>query len=260
MKTPTDIEIAKQLEQLAQTIEIGIKSADEILVKAQQIRTEVHTETEKLTSFKSELLQIYNEVKSTSVGIENFQSDFQTNLNIANQFHHDVELHQNQIKTYEHFVTQLNQELINIRFSLETAQTQLENFEQQIPALNQRLPQHLDEIKQIEATINRDQIQLQELIQTNQTQIQQAAHTNAKSQEILQNLENIFTQIGGQHGLEKIQQEYENNHKNIQNAYLEMERLQTKLDTQIKKQNFLKIWLLTLSISFAVILAITLLK
>jgi chromosome segregation ATPase len=76
------------------------------------------------------------------------------------------------------------------------------------------------------------------------------------AEQIFQDVKSAVNELGGKKGLENLQHEYKTIHNTLNEAKLEIERLQIKLQTQVEQQQFLRIWLF--GVSFGVVLALIL--
>lgn len=258
MRTPTDIEIAQQLEQLAQVIKNGISSANQVLEQVEITRSQVNAETANFSHLQTELETIFNRVQSTSTEIYSLQSEFQQSLDTAKQINLNAEKHVHTIQNYEQVIKNLQQDITKAYESLETAKEQLEKFAVLIPLIQDQLPQRLAEIKTNFERVTEKQNQLQELIQVNQQQIEQISSNNHTYQAIINDLSSLTTQLGGKDGLEKLQQEYQHTNQTLQNTYTEINRLQNQLESQAKKYHSLKTGLIAIAcgVVLSIILAI----
>jgi methyl-accepting chemotaxis protein len=76
------------------------------------------------------------------------------------------------------------------------------------------------------------------------------------AEQIFQDVKLAVNEVGGKQGLENLQHEYKTIRNTLNEAKLEIERLQIKLQTQVEQQQFLRIWLF--GVSFGMVLALIL--
>ena len=128
MKTYSDLEIAKQLEELLHTIEKGITSANDTVDRGQKLEKQILENETKFEEIKSDIFQAADQVK-----------DVATKIQVAEQIFQDVKLAVNQVGGKEG-LENLQQEYKTIRNTLSEANLELERL--QIKLKTQMEQQH----------------------------------------------------------------------------------------------------------------------
>ncbi|MEA5572528.1 hypothetical protein [Calothrix sp. UHCC 0171] len=249
MKTLTDLEVAKQLDELWQTIERGMKVSHEVLEKAQKIHTFISHENSKLEQVTSDASLIANTIQNSVREIQQQQLHLRENIKIASQINDEIALKVEKVGNYDDIIEKFHQELENIQNSLDIAQNKLQELQSILPKPTDNFFQNLDDIKAIASQIN---ISQQEIVRI-QKQTEDAANETSESyvqiQKIKNEIESIFSEFGGKEYLNKLNCQH-------QEAITEIERLHTKLDNQIQKQNVIRNWLMAVSFGFGLTLII----
>ncbi|BAZ42638.1 chromosome partition protein Smc [Calothrix sp. NIES-4101] len=243
MKTLTDLEVAKQLDELWQTIERGMKVSHKVLEKAQKIQTFISHENKKVEQITSDSSLIANTIQNSIRQIQEQQLNLSENIKKASQISDNIAFKVEKISNYDGILDNFKQELENIQNSFELAQNQVQELQSILPEFNHDFFQNLDEIKAIAFQINTNQ---QEIVKI-QKQTEDAANETSKSylriQEIKNEIESIFSEFGGKEYLKKLNCQH-------QEAITEIECLHRKIDNQIQKQNAIRNWLIAVSFGF----------
>jgi chromosome segregation ATPase len=259
MRTYTDLEIAKQLEELSETIEKGIIVAKEGIIKSQEIQNINNEDGKKFAKIKVDIFQIADEVRKTSQFISNSSSDFEHKIRNAENIRDALTSQFTQFENYQANLEQLHQELAVITTNISTAQTQIQQFEQQLLELNQELPQRFAEIKQLASQVTSDKTVILELAQQVQEQVNEVNHASTKIDHLQKMIDLMVNQTEYQLHITKLETENQILANQIQTNKQEIERLHKKWENQSKKQQLFQNWLLGISIMTATTLAVAIL-
>jgi chromosome segregation ATPase len=259
MKTHTDLEIAKQLEELWQTIDKGITIAKEDIIKSQEIQTTNSEDEKKFTKIKVEIFQIADEVRKTSQSISNSSSDFENKIRSAEHAKDILSLQLAQFENYQSDLERLHQKLVIIVATMTTAQTKIQQFEQNLPDLTQKFPQRLAEFKNLAFQIASDKAVILELSQQIQEQANQVKEANPKIEKLQQMIDLMPNQAEYQTHITNLKTENQVLTSQITSNKQEIERLHKKLENQSKKQQIFQSWLLGISFMIATTLAVAIL-
>ncbi len=249
MKTLTDLEIAKQLDELWQTIERGIKTSREALEKAQKIHAFISQENSQLEQIKSDASLIANGIQDSVHEVQQQQSKLIENITLASQIHDRITTQVEQIGNSHTVLERFNQELEVIKNSLDTATTQAQQLDAILPEFTNELPQYIDEVKTLATQVKIDREE------TAQFQAK-AAQAYSQIDQIKNEIESIITEFGGKKSLDNLHLENKNIRNNFREAQVEIEHLHKKMDTQIQKQTLFRNWLIAISFGFGLTLII----
>jgi chromosome segregation ATPase len=259
MKTYTDLEIAKQLEELWQTIEKGITIAKEGIIKSQEIQTINNEDEKKFTKIKVEIFQIADEVRKTSQFISNSSSDFENKIRSAENAKDILSSQLTQFENYQSDLERLHQKLVIVVASMTTAQTKIQQFEENLPELVQKLPKKLAEIKNLAFQVTSDKTIILELSQQIQEQANQVKEANPRIEKLQQMIDLMPNQAEYQTHITNLETENKLLTSQIKTNKQEIERLHKRLENQSKKQQIFQSWLLGISFMIATTLAVAIL-
>jgi chromosome segregation ATPase len=243
MKTYTDLEVATQLEQLLHTIEKGIITANEAVVKANDIRLVISEDAQKC-----EQITANNQV------VEQQQLQLVENIKIATQIRDELNLQLIQIGNYQCTFEQLKQELEIINNSINAAQNQARQLEAILPESTKKLPQRLEEFKQLASQVAIYKQEAANFLEEIQDKAKLAVESHSENQKIKNEVESIIKDFGGKGKLDKLQLDYNSVSHSFKVAQTEIEHLHKQLETQTKQQSFLRKWLIAVSIGVAITL------
>ncbi|AFY99654.1 hypothetical protein [Calothrix sp. PCC 6303] len=259
MKNYTDLEIAKQLEELSQIIEKGITVAKEGIIKSQEIQTINHEDSKKFAKLKIDIFHIADEVRKTSQFISNSSSDFEQKIINAENIRDTLTTQFTQFENHQAKLEKLHQELVTIVARVAEAQNQIQQFEQHLPEFTQELPQRFAEIKQLASQIASDKTVILELGQQVEQQANQVKEASTKIEQLQEMIERMVHQTEYQSYITKLEAENQKLTNQIQTNKQEIERLQKKFENQSKKQQIFQSWLLGISLMIATTLVVAIL-
>lgn len=238
MKTHSDLEVASQLEQLWQTIERGINTANEAVKKAQDIRLIISEDTKRCEQIQSEFVQNNHAVQNNVREVEIQQLKLQENIKIATQIRNELALQVTQLSNYQATFEQLKQELEAIKSQVNAAQNQARLLEAILPESTKKLPQQVEEVKQLASQVAIDKKEAADFLE--QTQDKAKLAEDAYLQ-----LQSIINDFGGKQKLDTIDHSFKE-------SQTEIEHLYQKLENQTKHQSLLRNWLVVVSIGIAI--------
>lgn len=260
MKTYTDLEIAKQLEELWQTIEKGITVAKESISKTQEIQTINHEDGKKFAKIKADVFQIADEVRKTSQFISNSSSDFEHKIRNAENIRDTLTAQFTQFEHYQANLEELHQELVVIVTSITAAQTKIQEFEQHLPEFTQEFPQCFAEVKQLASQVTSDKTVILELAEQVQEQANQVREDSTKIEQLQGMIDLMVNQTEYQSYITKLETENKALSNQIQANKQEIERLHKKWENQSKKQQIFQTWLLGISLMVATTLVVAIMN
>jgi DNA repair exonuclease SbcCD ATPase subunit len=249
MKTLTDLEVAKQLDELWQTIERGIRIARETLEQAQQIHAFLSQENSQLEQVKSDAYLITNTIQDSVREFQQQQSKLSENITLASQIHDRITTQVEKIGNSHTILDRFNQELEVIHNSLDTAKTQAQQLHDIFPEFINELPQYIDEVKTLVSQVKINQQETAEY----QAKAQHKAYeaTQAYSQ-----IESIITEFGGKESLDNLHLENKNIRNTFREVQIDIERLHKKVEIQLQKQTLFRNWLIVISFGLSVTLIV----
>jgi chromosome segregation ATPase len=245
MKTYTDLEVASQLEQLLHTIEKGITTANEAVVKANNVRLTISEDAQKC-----------EEIRANNHVAEQQQLQLLENIKVATQIRDELNLQLIQIANYQCTFEQLKQELEVINNSINTAQNQARQLEAILPESTKELPQQLEEFKQLASQVVIYKQEAANVLEQIQDQAKLAVESHSQNQKIKDEVESIIKDFGGKEKFDKLQLDYNTVCHSFKAAQTEIEHLHKHFETQTKQQSFLRKWMIAISIGVAILSSI----
>lgn len=245
MKTYTDLEIASQLEQLLHTIEKGITTANEAVVKANNVRLTISEDAQKC-----------EEIRANNHVAEQQQLQLLENIQVATQIRDELNLQLIQIANYQCTFEQLKQELEIINNSINTAQNQARQLEAILPESTKELPQRLEEFKQLASQVVIYKQEAANVLEQIQDKAKLAVESHSQNQKIKDEVESIIKDFGGKEKFDKLQLDYNTVCHSFKASQAEIEHLHKQLEIQIKQQSFLRKWMIAISIGVAILSSI----
>lgn len=253
MKTLTDLEVAKQLDELWQTIERGITTSREALEKAQKIHAFISQENSQLEQIKFDASLIANGIQDSVREVQQQQSKLVENITLASQIHDRITTQVEQVGNSHTLLDRFNQELEVIKSSLDAAKIQAQQLDAILPEFTNQLPQYIDEVKTLASQVKIDREETTQF----QIKVEQAClQIDQRKNEI----ESIIAEFGGKESLDNLHLENKNIRNNFREAQGEIERLHKKIDIQTQKQILFRNWLIGLSFGFGLTLIIAIAK
>lgn len=249
MKTYTDLEVASQLEQLLHTIEKGITTANEAVVKANNVRLTISEDVQKCEEIRANF-QENNQV------VEQQQLHLVENIKLATQIRDELNLQLIQIANYKCTFEQLKQELETINNSINTAHNQARQLEAILPESTKELPQRLEEFKQLASKVVIYKQEAANVLEQIQDKAKLAVESHSQNQKIKDEVESIIKDFGGKEKFDKLQLDYNTICHSFKAAQTEIEHLHKQLETQTKQQSFLRKWMIAISIGVAILSSI----
>lgn len=240
MKTHSDLEVATQLEQLWHTIERGITTANEAVVKAKDIQLIILEDTKRCEKIQSEFVQNHRVIQNNVREVEIQQVQLQENIKIATQIRDELALQVTQLSNYQATFEQFKQDLEAINNSVNAVQNQARLLEAILPESTKELPQQLEEVKQLASQLAIDKKEAAYFLEQVQDKAKLVVDTYSGLQQLKNQIESIINNFGGKQKLDTISNEIEHLHK--------------KLETQTKQQSLLRNWLIAVSIGIAIAL------
>jgi chromosome segregation ATPase len=257
MHTPTDIEIAKQLEELWHTIERGITIANQATKQAADIHTAIIQDNSKIEQLKLDTFLFSQSVKKNIQEIQEQQTKLEFNINTIYQIRDEVASYLEQIGDYQILLDTFRQGLKLVIESVDATKIQAQQLEGILPAFTKDLPQQLEQINQLAAQIETNKQEVARYQEKIQLQTNEVSQTHTQIQSLKTEVETIITNFGGKQALDKLHQDNQNIHNHLQQAQIKIERLNQKLETQAKKQKQANNWLLALTVCSALTLILS---
>lgn len=247
MKTHSDLEVATQLEQLWHTIERGITTANEAVVKAKDIQLIILEDTKRCEQIQSEFVQNHRVIQNNAREVEIQQVQLVENIKIATQIRDELALQVTQLSDYQATFEQFKQDLEAINHSINAAQNQARLIEAILPESTKELPQQLEEFKQLALQLAIDKKEAAHFLEQTQDKAKLVVDTYSGLQQLKSQVESIINDFGGKQKLDTISNSFKA-------AQTEIEYLHKKLETQTKQQSLLRNWLIAVSIGTAIAL------
>jgi chromosome segregation ATPase len=249
MKTFTDIEVAKQLDELWQTIERGIITARDALEKAQKIHGFIAKENSQLEQIKSDAYLVANTIQDSVREVQQQQSKLNENIILASQIHDRITTQVEQIGNSHTIIERFKQELEVIQNSLNAAKIQAQQLDAILPEFTNELPQYINEIKTLASQVKINQQETAKFQATAEYKADEAVQAYSQ-------IESIITDFGGKESLDTLHLENKTIRNNFRESQSEIERLHKKIDIQIQKQVLFRNWLIAISFGFGLILIV----
>ncbi|MBW4672401.1 MAG: hypothetical protein KME60_34535 [Cyanomargarita calcarea GSE-NOS-MK-12-04C] len=122
MKTYSDLEIAKQLEQLLHIIEKGITSANDAVDRGRKLEKQILGNETKFEEIKSDIFQAADEVKDVAKNIQVAEQIFKDVKSAVNEVggKQGLENLQQEYKTILNTLSEANLELERLQIKLQT--------------------------------------------------------------------------------------------------------------------------------------------
>jgi chromosome segregation ATPase len=258
MKTVTDLEVAKQLDELWQTIERGIITSRDALEKAQKIHAFISQENNQLEQIKSDAYLIANTIQDSVREVQEQQSKLIENITLASQIRDRITTQVEQIGNSHTIVDRFQQELEVIRNSLDTAKTQAQQLDAILPEFTKELPQYIDEVKTLASQVKINREETAQFQAKAEHKAHEAAQAYLQIDQTKNEIESIITEFGGKEFLDNLHLENKNIRNNFRESQAEIERLHKKMEihiqTQIKTQTLFRNWLIAISFGFGLTL------
>jgi chromosome segregation ATPase len=245
MKTYSDLEVSKHLEELLHTIEKGITTANEAVIKANNIRLLISEDGQKYQQIQTDFLE-------DSRVIEQQQLQLVENIRVATQIRDELNLQLIKIGYYQCTFEQLKEEIEIINGSINTAKNQAIQLEAILPESTKELPQQLEEFKQLASQVAIYKQEAANFLEQIEDKAKLAVESHSQNQQIKSEIELIIKNFGGKEQLDNLQLDYNRIYHNFQEAQTEIQYLNKKLETQTKQQSFFRNWLIAVSIGVAI--------
>lgn len=258
MKTHTDLEVAKHLDELWQTIERGITVANDALEQAQKIHAFIAQDSKQLDTIKTDASLIANTIQDAVREMQTQKSQLGDNIQIATTIRDDIASQIEEIVNYKKTLDNFKSEFITIRDNLDVAKVKIEQLDAVLPEFTQELPQIIDEVRKLASQVQCDSQNAALCKQESDNQVQKAIEAYSETETLKNEVEAIVKDFGGKETFENLLLDNKSFRNSFRESQAEIERLHKKLETQAKKQSLLFNWLIGVSVGLAINLAIRL--
>jgi chromosome segregation ATPase len=268
--------MVEQLQLVLHKISTGMIYAEEILKKTQQINSAVEIQVDKADSIKLEIAGI-------ATHTQNIEQEIQ-------QWHNEIQdIHDDISKTFceltnKKYLIDLSQELYLAHTKLNEFQKKVKYLDEVLLGFNLQINQGLDSVQHLVSQVEIDKKEITDLTQNIENRFNQVMQLQSNMEKILQigdNLENIGIKISqleivvrtDKEALQRIKTNVEQISVSADNSVWELRgeierlresinhnsrELKNKLQAQLKNQQRLDSWLLSIAVGVA-FLTITLL-
>ncbi|BAZ12524.1 chromosome partition protein Smc [Calothrix sp. NIES-4071] len=260
MKLHTDVETAKQLEELWHTIERGITVANQAAQQAGAIHAAIMQDYSKIEQLKLDTSSFAHTIQDNIDEVKQQQLYLEDNIQAVSHIRHEIISQLEQIGDYQTRLDAFKQELKLVIDSVDTTKNQAQQLEAILPAFTKDLPQQLEQINQLAVQIETNKQEIAKYQEKTQHQANEGAQAHSQIQTLKTEIETVITNFGGKQALDNLHLENQSIQNKLQQAQTEIERLHQKLETQTKKQKQFNNWLLALSVGVTLTLIFTIMR
>lgn len=245
MKLHTDIETAKQLEELWHTIERGITVASDAAQQAGAIHTAIMQDYSKIEQLKLDTSLFAHTIQHNIDEVKQQQLHLQENIQTVNHTRLEIQSQLQQIGDYQTRLDAFKQELKSVTDTVEATKSQV---------------QQLEQINQLAAQIETNKQEIASYQEKTQNQSIEVTQAHSHIQTLKTDIETVISDFGGKQALDNLQVDNKSIRSQLQQAQAEIERLHQKLEAQTKKQKQFNNWLLALSLGLTLTLILAIIR